>query len=423
MAVLGFVAMTDLREIPLPSERQRPGDPRVVGFQTEPSQEHVEQSAAAATELGALVTMAQPANARPLRVRFCHVRLPPRLPFNLYGFNIINISDDGELIDYFDTDEEILYALIVNQPVELQREASIVFLNDLIGRQGPIADVVAERRSLGELPDLAAAADTSSSEISMDTLRFSLEHAAEALKTRAAAAGYRLEIKYRLDPLPRREDVARRVPQLRHLYNTQKDIRQGVDRTVATIGGRPPELRGGDESLRGWVQQQTSLMGIRQFMNQCMRDADVCGNGYVDFGFLGLDPTLRCLKPQDVEVLPGDRYRLLSDPESRPLDRVMHHRGLEQFDCPYGISPWEVVLYVNQRQSILDGVGKLARAALTNKSLTAEQQQRLEDTVRVAEAIERDTKNRLDRLLWFPRSRLRPVEGDLYFVGQEDMET
>ncbi|HEY2768799.1 MAG TPA: hypothetical protein VGI76_11110 [Solirubrobacteraceae bacterium] len=214
--------MVDLRELRLPSERQRPGDPRVVGFQPEPSQEHVEQSAAAAIELGNLVTMAQPVSARPLRVRFCHVRLPPRLPFNLYGFNIVNISDNGELIDSLGADEEILYALIVNQPVELQREASIVFLNDLIGRQGPIADVVADRRSLGDLPDLAAAADASSGEISMDTLRFSLEHAADVLKTRAAAAGYRLEIEYRLDPLPRREEVARRVSQLRHLYKLSR---------------------------------------------------------------------------------------------------------------------------------------------------------------------------------------------------------
>ncbi|HEY2768798.1 MAG TPA: hypothetical protein VGI76_11105 [Solirubrobacteraceae bacterium] len=154
-----------------------------------------------------------------------------------------------------------------------------------------------------------------------------------------------------------------------------------------------------------------------------MRDADVCGNGYVDFGFLGLDPTLRCLKPEDVEILPGERYRLLSEQASRPLDRVMHHCGLEQFDSPYGISPWEVLLYVNQRQSILDGIGKLARTTLTRGPLPVEQQQRLEDVIRVAEAIERDTRDRLDRLLWFPRTRLRPVRGDLYFAGHEDMKT
>lgn len=365
--------------------------------------------------------MAQPASARPLRVCFCHVRLPPRLPFDLFGFNILNVTEDGALSDDPHGEEEILYALVVNQPVELQREIAIVFLNDLVGRQGPLADVAAGRLALRNLPDLAAAADTASGEVSVDTLRFSLKHAAETLKTRAAAGGYRLEVRYRTDPLPRYDDVTRRVKLLRELYDTEGEVREAVDRSVAMIGGRPPVLRGGGrEEIRGWVQQQTALMGVRQFTNQCLRDADVCGNGYLDFGFLGLDPTIRCLPPEEVQVI-GTRQFQLGGGTGPPLGRVEHLRGLEQFESPYGVSAWEPILYVLQRQRVMDAAGELARLALNKQQVSEDEREHIEGVIRVAEAIQADTKERMERLLWFPRTRLPAVEGELYFKGQERM--
>jgi hypothetical protein len=113
-----------------------------------------------------LVSMSGPQAARVLSVRFCHLRLPPRLPFNLFGFNILAVDADGDLVVDQARDQEILYALIVNQPVELQREVTIAFLNDLVGRQAVVADVAAERRDLADLPDLSASAADASAEMS-----------------------------------------------------------------------------------------------------------------------------------------------------------------------------------------------------------------------------------------------------------------
>ncbi len=366
--------------------------------------------------------MSQPDAARLLRVCLCHVRLPPRLPFNLFGFNILAITEEGDLAEDPRGDEEILYALIVNQPVELQRELVITFLNDLVGRQALLADVMAERRSFGDLPDLTLTADAASSEMSSETLRFSLKHAADALKTRAAASGYRLEIRYRTDPLPQRDDVTRRMKLLRELYNTQPDVRQAVDGTVSLMGGKPPMLRGGSEEMRAWVQQHTTLLGVRQFTNQASRDADVCGNGYLDFGFLGLDPTIRCLRPEDVEIAGPEQFVLHGDAAPRELGHVAHIRGLEQFGSPYGVSPWEPLLYTLQRKRMIDGVAALARSALGAGRVPESTRKEVESLVGVAEAIDRDTKQRLDQLLWFPRKRLAEVEGDLYFSGQELMQ-
>jgi hypothetical protein len=405
----------------LPSERERPADPRRVGFQDDPSSEHLEQSQSALRTVGDLVSMSQPASARALRVCFCHVRLPPRLPFNLFGFNILRVTEQGDLAEDPHGDDEILYALIVNQPVELQREVAVAFLNDLVGRQAMLADVMAERRSLGELPDLTVSADAASAEMSSDGLRFSLRHAAEALKTRAAGAGYRLEIRYQMDPLPQRDDVVRRIKLLRELYNVQSDVRQAVDGTVSVIGGRPAMLRGGSEEIRAWVQRHTALLGVRQFTNQATRDSDVSGNGYLDFGFLGLDPTIRCLRPEEVEIAGHERFRLHSDTGSHELGRVAHLRGLEQFGSPYGISPWEPLLYTLQRKTMIDGVAALAQATLSAGQVSEARREEVEALVRVAEAVDRETKQRLDALLWFPRRRLAEVEGDLYFSGQELM--
>ncbi len=83
----------------LPSENSRPGDPRQVGFQAVPTDAHIERAATAAGEVADLVSMAAPSSARPLRVCFCLVALPPALPFNLFGFNVIGVSEEGEFID------------------------------------------------------------------------------------------------------------------------------------------------------------------------------------------------------------------------------------------------------------------------------------------------------------------------------------
>jgi hypothetical protein len=361
--------------------------------------------------------MSSPDSARPLRVCFCLARLPPRLPFNLFGFNVIGIGDDGEFRDDLADDSEVVYATIVNQPVDLQRETMIAFLNDLVGRQEPLADILTERRSIGELPEMTAAADAASAQASADGLRFSLNHAADALKTRAAGLGYRLEVRFRIDPLPDREHVVRRAPLLRRLYNTEEDVRAAVDSTVAMLGGQPMALRGYPEDVRVWTQGHTALLGVRQFLNQALRDADVTGNGFIEFGFSGLDPTMRCLTAEHVTVSHSEEFSLIDDP--RPLGQVLHLRGLEQFTSRYGISPWEPLLYVVQRRSIIKAASEHMRAVIAAPDASERVRDQAMQSMRAVEAMEADTEERLDKLLWFPRRRLGEVREDLYFSGQE----
>lgn len=405
----------------LPSERARPGDPRQVGFQTEPTAEHVARSSDAIRGIAAQATMAGSSNARPLRVCFCHTRLAPRLPFNLYGFHLVGIDEMGRVRDSLADDYEIRYAIVVNQPVSLQSEVAIRFLFDLVGRQGPIADVAAERRAFSDLPSLVATADAAAAQTAWDSLRFSLTHAVSTLEARARTAGYRLELRYEVDPLPTRAAVAERVPALRRLYNEQTEVRDAVDRTVTALALHRGEIRGGPEAVRALVQQQTALLGVRQFINQAFRDADVCGNGFLEFGFLGLDPRLQCLRPEAVEILGNDDFTIeTSSGPVRLSNHVLHLRGLEQIESAYGISPWEPLLYVTQRDEIIRNVRRFASEA-RRRGLRDQQEEALEGLERVVVSFERQVQQSLDTLLWFPRQGLPEPSAALYFSGQERM--
>jgi hypothetical protein len=402
----------------LPSDRPRPGSTQQTGFQAAPSQEHVERSAEAARTLAGLVTAAASPASKPLRVRLCLVRLPQRLPFQLYGFHVLEIDERGEFVDEVEG-FEITYAIVSNQPVELQRETTVAFLNDLVGRQGPLADIVAGRRQFADLPALTAVVDAASAEAASDTLRFSIGHAADALKTRAAGLGYRLEVRFELDPLPLRDQVARRARQLRTLYDTNNDVRAAVDSTVAILGGEPMAIRGRNEEVRAWTQRHTALLGVRQFMNHTIRDAEVTGNGFLEFGFRGLDPTLRCLRPESVNVLGDEHFAVDAMEGPRDTGRVMHLRGVEQFDSKYGISPLEPLLYELRQRQVILSVAEMARVVAASRDASEEVRRRSETTVRVTEALQRETERRMEQLMWFPRRRLRDVREDLYFSGQE----
>lgn len=411
------VARTTTRA--LPSERSRQGDPRQVGFQPSPSSEHLERAGEALQNVARLVTSPATSGLQTLQVCFCHVRLAPRLPFNLYGFHVVEVDDSGGVVDSISEDSEIRYAVIVNQPVAVQTDAAVRFLFDLVGRQGPIADVAAGRKGISDLPTLVADADSAAAEVAWDTLRLSVKQAASTLHSRAEAAGYRLVVRYERDPLPTRASVMKRVPALRLLYNDQEQVRDAVDRTVTALATDRAEIHGGPEEIRAMLQRHTSLLGVRQFLNQTVRDADMLGNGFLEFGFIGLDPTLRCLRTEDVEIGERGAFAVVTSQGREDVrNHVMHLRGLEQLESSYGISPWEPLLYLVQRKAHGESIRQFIAASRAGR-VSDTDAERLSELSRVLGVIETQVKKSLDTLLWFPRIGLPPPSSDLYFTGQE----
>jgi hypothetical protein len=152
-------------------------------------------------------------------------------------------------------------------------------------------------------------------------------------------------------------------------------------------------------------------------MNQTLRDADVTGNGYLQTAFSGLDPTMRCLRPEDVYIS-GAADFCLAD-EGRLSGKVLHFRGLEQFDSLYGISPWEPLLYVLQQRRIVESAAETMRQIVGATQASERDRERAAQSLLAIGAMEKETEDRLDKLLWFPRRRLRQIREDIYFDGQE----
>jgi hypothetical protein len=413
------VSTPDTAERRLPSERGRLGDPRLVGFLNDPPGDHIRRVGEALEELAVEVSMTAPTEAERLRVCLCSVRLPPRLPFRLYGFAFQTLDERGRPSDPFAERAELRYGLIVNQPLDLQREAALSFLFDLVLRQAPVRDFASSNQPAPDrLPELAAEAEGAANEASSDLLRFGWKRTAQALRSRTAEAGFRLEVKYQADPFPTRAEVVSRMPALRRLYNRNEQVREAVDRTVSIIGGREPQTRGGREDIRVSRQQGATLSGLRQFLNQTQRDADVCGNGYLVMGaFAGL-PRLRCLLPDAVEIC-GDEYVLLGGKTEERFRDVFHDRGLEQIHSPYGISPWEPLLSYVQQADTINGIRATVRAARARLPPDASARKRAERFAKLAERMERQADERVAELTRFAREHLPPAASGLYFRGQE----
>jgi hypothetical protein len=402
----------------MPGDNRYPGDPRQIGFRAEPGERHVENAAETIRQLAAATDGTGAKNGEPLRVCLTLVRLPPGLPFNLFGFHLVEVDHAGTVQDQISADQEILYALVTNQPVAMLREIAVRFLLDLITRTIPIRQVVRDEQPVGALPRLIDETNATASDLAWD-LPPERPQAIDAIAEHAAAAELTLHVRFQLDPFPRQQDIAPRVSALRDLYNKEEMMRDAVDRTVSAIGARDGSLRGGREDVRAFVRQQLTLQGTRQFFNQVVRDAEVCGNGYLVGGFSGLDSEPRCLRPELVTVNADGRIleEAVDGIRSFSAREVAHFPGIAQLDSPYGISMLEPFLYAGTRRRIARSVRAL------NSDLPAHAPEsvrtRARELLTLADLIERETDEQVRRLLGFFSSTLQPASEDLYFPGQE----
>ncbi len=331
-----------MREI-LPSVRFHADSSRPIGFVTELSDNHV---TAATQALEELVDCFQATDNTGIEVRvcLCSTQYVPGLPETLYSFHIISFDSNGEpLDDEISAAQEIFCAFIINQPIDVQREAALLFLYSLVFRQ------TALRASGADLtkPDLIAAdAEERARKDFSDRIRGGWYEAARSLAARAHHDGIALTVRYQLDPFPAREDVVRRMPALRNTYNSLNQAREFIDKVVSMIGGRDPRVSapGESEETRAFVQRKLVELGFRHYMTQTLRDAEVLGNGYLVMPTDG-DVTPYALRPEDVEVLPDGQFAVRGNGGGVLVrGEVTHVKGVEQFTSPYGFSVLEVVL-------------------------------------------------------------------------------
>lgn len=160
-----------------------------------------------------------------------------------------------------------------------------------------------------------------------------------ALRDRSQAAGRPLTVHY--DPVLFDAGALRvRAPVLRRVYNEMPQVQREIDK-VATLLSRTLMLVGAGSQRASAVARQALDVGEhRTFLAHVVRDAFVCGNGYLSFGAVPGDdmhllrPELTTLVAEDVAVVVHGDREVRHEP-------VMHVRGAEQVGSTYGVSVLE----------------------------------------------------------------------------------
>jgi hypothetical protein len=408
----------------LPSVRFQADDPRPVGFVENADGPHLTAVGDALREVAATVAEVTRDTEPALIVRFASVRYMPTLPFVLYSFHILSIGADGEFEDEIETGDEITYAFVANHALEVQREAAVLFLYDLVTRQDALRAFRADDTAdVGDIDQVAAAADTRSKQAFRDGIRGGWASATRTIARTALAADLPLKVRYETDVLPTREDIVRRIPRLRDAYNTIDIAREAVDKTVSLIGGKDPRLSavGLTQADEDKIQRQVSAMNLRLWISQTIRDAQVCGNGYAVTRELP-DPGLHSLRPEEVEIVDTDTFLLVRNGTRQPIDgHVLHIPGIAQFDSPYGISILEPVLAELRTRKVFEDARRFAKRIIEKHGPDSPHGLRVRHTMPLSERALTASDERLSRLLRYPRDWVKDARDGLYFPGQERM--
>jgi hypothetical protein len=407
-------------ELRLASDRHYTGDAKQIEFAANPPEVRIRGAADVLREIAMAADGLGPAGGDLVRVCFTLLRLPPGSPFSLFGFNLVDVGPEGRVVDEVSSDTEIVYALIVNQPVAVIRETAVRFLLDLVRRQAVVMQVAREDRdSLERLPSRVAEGDSANADLALD-LPPAVPAAMAALGDLTASVGVRLIVRFRPDPFPSQADTARRVSELRDLYNKEEAVHSAVDRAVAELGARPMSIRGGREDIRQFISRRATLQGWQQYTNQAVRDAIVCGNGYLSMTMLGLEGRMRCLRPEKVIIRGDGSYSEIGSSTTLPGPSVAHLPGITQIQSPYGVSWLEPFLFLLTRRRLYASALSFARSVQI-EMVSDESKERLESTLVMIRTFNEEADARRDALLaGFPRERTDPTEG-LFFPGQEQM--
>ena len=272
------------------------------------SRPHLDASVSALEELAGLVTTTGEADpSRTLRLRLGHLDHGGFLTHLLHGFPIPQIRPDG-LISTGDGTAEVMYAIIINQTLEVQLRTALASVASYLARQAIIRRVLASDQDATNLDQLVADMDAQA-ELSLDdALRVhDWRAAAVDIRERAIAADVSLRVRFS-SPLLDADEVRRRVPVMRHVYNQVAIAREAIDRVAAalsvglTVGGD-----GASEAALTAAREILDVGEVRRYSAHVARDAFVCGNG-----FLEIQPppaSVRLLRPEDVEVGAGMRFQ------------------------------------------------------------------------------------------------------------------
>jgi hypothetical protein len=221
------------------------------------------------------------------------------------------------------------------------------------------------------------------------------------------------------------EQVKLQVPIVRRVYNESSSVRRAVDILVTLMSQGMMTVGGGNAGIAGFLRDHLDLGLNRTYMAHVVRDAYVCGNGYLVYGPVP-DEDMRLLLPETVTVMDDGSFE-----EQKPSgmvrhkpNHVMHIKGATQAASRYGVSLLEPLVVLQAHREIADGV--LSRAiAWDDDRVPAESRDyalRMKPLgERIAARVERDTEAIIGPTL-ATNSLEVLVPESLYFPGSEDLK-
>ncbi len=387
------------------------------------SRAHLDNSIAALSELADRVTtVGDTVPADTLRIRLGHIDHGGFLSHLLHGFAMTQLSPDG-LIAGPDGTNEVLYAVVLNQPLDVQLRTALASVASYLARQDVIGSVRAGDEDATNLDRVVAEMDARVAISLDDTLRLKdWRAAASELRERAAAADFALHVQFAA-PLLSADEVRRRVPVMRHVYNRLPIARDTIDKVAAALSaGLTVAGDGVPEAALTAAREILDVGEVRRYTAHLARDAFVCGNGFLEI--LPAPRSLRLLRSETVEVRAENQFSVVDSPTETiaPIEgHVLHLKGIHQTDGFVGMSVLEplVVLLAQlevAESALADGVRLAERVGTTEVEGWAER------TRAFAARIKSVNGARMTDLLAGGTAGLAAPPTNLYFPGHVEME-
>lgn len=352
------------------------------------------------------------------------------LPRDLFAYAVFLFDESGNAV-FPDGSEQrpMFFAINRDQPGSVQVNSFLSSVLSTLHRQSMLEAVKTGRREFG--PGFVALTDESDKSAREETERLvkasrSTGHIGPIVE-RLLNFGWNLSFEYRWAVREGVNEVRTAMRFFGRAYNELESVRDAIDKVAYTMVSGGWRLKGGSEEVRTFLQSRLRGMNLSQVIAQFTRDAQLLGTGCAVFTSAP-NVRMRLLKPTEVLIrdwTPGsDNGTVLEERSghSWALSEAMLQRGVEQEGSPYGLSVLEPAM-----QSV-DTIFRMERASaelqemkekIASGAATGPTPMEVQSRIDVAEEGKAAAESNLERLFWFPETRLELDRSGLYLPGQE----
>lgn len=317
-------------------------------------------------------------------------------------------------------DSPLLYAVVANHPVDVQIQHTISFLARLVGRRVLTSGLSGD--SIKNVDVIGSQIDAQADQEVADLIRLQgWRAAANAVKVRAEASRSPLVV-HAASPLMTHDQITRQVPIARRIYNESPSVRGAIDRLATQFSQGMNSMGGTNAETAGFVRDFLDLGLSRTYTAHLVRDAYVCGNGYLLYGQVP-DEDMRLLRPETVSIRDDGTYLETTASGTLVHRKVMHMTGATQDNSPYGISLLEPFVSLQLQREIAEHILACAAAWDTDEvpdEVRQSQRARVPLAKRTLAKCEQSTREILGPILGDNMLKIAVPKG-LYLQGFTNM--